>query len=265
MSTETITANPPADSTPASALPRVFSKAAKAARAKALEAEQKQAVATYHAKERFREMTQTLGSVVHRRVEDDALLRDPPSVTDVNLELLMANQTHMGHNTSLWNPSNSRFIYGSRQGIHIISLEETAAHLRRAAKVVEAVAYAGGVVGFVGTRRGPIELVTGAAARAGGCHLFTKWTPGAITNRDVILSSARVQVVDHLDRPLEGFQRHLIERRPIAPDLVVCLNPLENYVLLRECGQKNIPTIGIIDTDADPTWVTYSIPANDDR
>jgi len=55
-----------------------------------------------------------------------------------------------------------------------------------------------------------------------------------------------------------------MELPPVRPDLVVCLNPLENYTLLHECGLWGIPTIGVIDTDADPTWVTYSIPANDD-
>lgn len=193
------------------------------------------------------------------------MLFDPPSAKDITLELLMANQTHMGHNQSLWNPSNSRYIYGVRQGIHIISLEETAAHLRRAARVVEEVARAGGLILFAGTRKGQMEYVANAAKLAGGCHLFTKWTPGTITNRDAILSDGTLKVVDELDRGLEGFDRHLLDRRPLLPDLVVCLNPMENFVMLYECGLKNVPTIGVIDTDANPSWVTYAIPANDDR
>jgi ribosomal protein S2 len=72
-------------------------------------------------------------------------------------------------------------------------------------------------------------------------------------------------MVNERDAELEGFETHLRDRRPVVPDLVVCLNPLENYPLLHECGVANIPTIGLIDTDADPTWVTYQIPANDDR
>jgi small subunit ribosomal protein S2 len=181
------------------------------------------------------------------------------------LELLMASQAHMGHNTSLWNPANSRYIYGVRQGIHIISLETIAAHLRRAARVVEEVSYRGGVILFVGTRKGQMEIVTKAAELAGACHLFTKWTPGAITNRDVILKTQATKVVDHLDTELGGFDMYKGMARPLLPDLVVCLNPLENYTLLYECGLKNIPTIGVIDTNVDPSWVTYTIPANDDR
>ena len=66
------------------------------------------------------------------------------------------------------------------------------------------------------------------------------------------------------DKEIQGMGKRLKDISALKPDLVVCLNPLENWVLLHECGLYNIPTIGIIDTDADPTWVTYPVPANDD-
>ncbi|EFY89275.1 37S ribosomal protein MRP4 precursor [Metarhizium acridum CQMa 102] len=214
--------------------------------------------------QRIQKNTRSLGSHVERRYVPTELISNPPGPEDVSLELLMASQAHMGHNTSLWNPANSRYIYGVRQGIHIISLETIAAHLRRAARVVEEVSYRGGVILFVGTRKGQMEIVTKAAELAGACHLFTKWTPGAITNRDVILKTQPTKVVDHLDSELDGFDMYKGMARPLLPDLVVCLNPLENYTMLYECGLKNIPTIGVIDTNVDPSWVTYTIPANDD-
>ena len=94
--------------------------------------------------------------------------------------------------------------------------------------------------------------------------MFERWVSGAITNRNQILGSCRLKVVDHLDRNIPG-QEDLIRKEPaLKPDLVVCLNPLENWVLLHECALEGIPTIGVIDTDANPTWVTYPIPANDD-
>ena len=71
-------------------------------------------------------------------------------------------------------------------------------------------------------------------------------------------------VVDEFDREVSGFDEQLVDRSVLKPDLVICLNPLENYVMLHECALANIPTIGVIDTDANPTWVTYPIPANDD-
>lgn len=192
------------------------------------------------------------------------MIASPAGPEDITLELLMANQTHMGHHTSLWNPSNSRYIYGERQGIHIISLEETAAHLRRAARVVEEVAYCGGLMLFVGTRKGQVDTVVRAAKMAGACHLYTKWTPGLLTNRDIMNAGSDIKVVNELDQTLDGFDDFIQEARPLVPDLVICMNPLENFTLLYECTLLNIPTIGVIDTNADPTKVTYTIPANDD-
>lgn len=215
--------------------------------------------------QRIQKNTRSLGSHVERRYIPTEIISNPPRPEDVTLELLMASQTHMGHNTSIWNPANSRYIHGVRQGIHIISLESTAAHLRRAARVVEEVSYRGGIILFAGTRKGQMEIVTKAAELAGAYHLFTKWTPGAITNRDVILRAQGTKVVDHLDNELDGFDMFKGTARPLLPDLVICLNPLENYTMLYECGLKNIPTIGVIDTNVDPSWVTYTIPANDDR
>ncbi|KAF8458240.1 ribosomal protein S2, flavodoxin-like domain-containing protein [Kalaharituber pfeilii] len=198
----------------------------------------------YH---QFQNTTADLGTRIDPHYQPSRLVRSPPRPRDITLELLLASQAHLGHATSLWNPANQRYILGVRQGIHIISLEATAAHLRRAAKIVEGVSEKGGLILFVGTRPGQEQVVVNASGRAGGCHLFERWTPGAITNAKQILEQT----------PHEA-------RKAVKPDLVVCLNPLENYVLLHECGLYAIPTIGIIDTDADPTWVTYPIPANDD-
>ena len=103
-----------------------------------------------------------------------------------------------------------------------------------------------------------------AAGLAGGCHLFTKWIPGTITNGQQILGKARKRVVDHLDEEVGGFEDQVLLAKAVKPDLVVCLNLLENYVLLRECAMEGIPTVGVVDTDCNPTWVTYPVPANDD-
>lgn len=179
----------------------------------------------------------------------------------------MASQAHIGHATSLWHPSNAKYIFGVRgrhDPIHIISLDVTAAYLRRACKIVRGVTSRGGIVLFVGTRNGQVQTVVNAAARSKGCHLFTKWVPGSITNGQQILGQCAKKVVDERDRTIPGFGDQLPQTSALKPDLVVCLNPLENYVLLHECGLHNIPTIGIVDTDVNPSWVTYPIPANDD-
>ncbi|EME77862.1 uncharacterized protein MYCFIDRAFT_118958, partial [Pseudocercospora fijiensis CIRAD86] len=210
---------------------------------------------------------QNVGSAIAPHYRPHELLTNPPRPSDITLELLIASQAHIGHSTSLWNPANARYIFGIRgeyDPIHIISPDVTAAHLRRACKVVSGVAERGGLVLFVGTREGQARAVVKAAELTKGCHLFTKWIPGTITNGQQILGRCEKKVVDEQDRDVPGFEDQLGAKAAIKPDLVVCLNPLENYVLLHECGLNNIPTIGIIDTDANPTWVTYPIPANDD-
>ncbi|KAI5855301.1 ribosomal protein S2, flavodoxin-like domain-containing protein [Tricharina praecox] len=212
--------------------------------------------------QRFRSTSGMLGSTISPHYKPHRMVTSPPRPKDITLELLLASGAHLGHSTSLWNPANQRYIFGIRQGIHIISLEQTAAHLRRAAKVVEGVARNGGLVLFVGNRQGQDRAVVEAARMTGGCHLFGKWVPGTITNGTRIVGHGALVEKDFADRaspdgPLTG-------QDPLRPDLVVCLNPLENYILLHECGLYGIPTIGVIDTDANPTWVTYPIPANDD-
>ena len=220
---------------------------------------------SFRSYKRLSKRTDNLGADLAPYYEPHTVLTHPPKPQDITLELLLASQAHMGHSTSLWNPMNQRYIYGIREGIHIISLEETAAHLRRAAKVVEGVAYHGGLILFVGTRPGQDRCVVKAADLAKGCHIFERWIPGTITNGENILPSSSLRIVDEFDNDVQAYQGKIRDLPALKPDLVVCLNPLENYICLHECGLYNIPTIGIIDTDANPTWVTYPIPANDDR
>lgn len=204
------------------------------------------------------------GSVMKDIYDPNDVIRNPPRATDVTLEMLLAAQTHLGHSTSRWNPLNSRYIFGIRDGIHIIALDQTAAYLRRAAKVVEELAARGGLILYVGTRPGHKDAVVRAAELTKGYHVFERWIPGALTNGEQILGHCERKVVNAFDEELPSFKRTLVDRRPIRPDLVVCLNPVENVPLLHECALNNIPTIGVIDTDADATSVTYQIPANDD-
>ncbi|KAK5172934.1 uncharacterized protein LTR77_003056 [Saxophila tyrrhenica] len=211
--------------------------------------------------------TQHVGSSLAPHYRSHELVADPPRPQDITLQLLMASQSHIGHATSLWHPANAKYIFGVRgehDPIHIISPDITAAYLRRACKIIRGVTSRGGLVLFVGTREGQARAVVRAAELSKGCHLFTKWIAGSITNGQQILGACAKKVVDENDKPIPGFGDQLPQTAALKPDLVVCLNPLENYILLHECGLHNIPTIGIVDTDVNPTWLTYPIPANDD-
>lgn len=196
-----------------------------------------------------------------------AILEKPPYPEDLTLPLLLANQTHLGHATALWHPGNSSYIFGIRDGIHVISLEITLSYLRRAAKVVQEVARRGGIILFVGTRKGHREVVVNSAKLAEPAyHIFSRWIPGSLTNGQQILGDCALKVVNPSDNELDQYRKALSNSTHAAlrPDLVICLNPLENEVCLHECGLYNVPTIGIVDTDCNPSWVTYPIPANDD-
>lgn len=207
------------------------------------------------------------GSVMSDLYHPWTIIQNPPQPSEVTLPMLLANQCHLGHATALWHPGNSGYIFGIRDGIHIISLEITLSYLRRAAKVVEEVARRGGIILFVGTRKGHQEIVVNAAEIAKPAyHIFSRWIPGSLTNGQQILEKCALKIVNAADEELKQYRMALAtSSRPVLrPDLVICMNPIENEVCLHECGLYNVPTIGIVDTDVNPTWVTYPIPANDD-
>lgn len=206
------------------------------------------------------------GSYRTEKYYHNEVILNPPTADRVTLEMLLANQCHLGHATALWHPANSRYIFGIRHGIHVISLEITLSYLRRAARVVQEVARRGGIILFIGTRKQMRQVVVTSAERAGAYHIFSRWIPGSITNGQQILEKCAVKVVNAADKELNQYRPFLdhANHSVLRPDLVICLNPLENEVCLHECGLYNIPTVGIVDTDVNPAWVTYPIPANDD-
>lgn len=196
--------------------------------------------------------------------EPHELVANPPCADDLTLEMLLSVQSHLGHATSRWNPLNQKYIYGVREGVHIISLETTLAYLRRAARVIEGVAYHGGLILFAGmAKSGP--ALRHAAIESQNLYLHQPWQAGSITNREMMMANIKLKVIGPTDREIAGYEEKLETIAKPKPDLVVVLNTTMQYSMLHECGLNNIPTIGVVDTDADPSWVTYPIPANDDR
>ena len=154
----------------------------------------------------------------------------------------------MGHSRSLTRPPFLPYTYGYRSGIAIIDLDQTLPLLRRAANVTRAIAEADGIILFVGTTEALAPTVRKAAERIGenGFHIHSRWIPGLLTN------------------PFEVFGDDTAKTTNVKPDLVIFLNPLQNLKALRECAIARVPTIGIIDSNADPRIVLYPIPANDE-
>ncbi|KIK59702.1 hypothetical protein GYMLUDRAFT_244920 [Collybiopsis luxurians FD-317 M1] len=167
---------------------------------------------------------------------------------DATLSALLASGAHFGHASSRMDPNFMPYAYGTRAGITLIDLDHTLPLLRRAAKVVRAIAANDGQILFIGTRPDLRPIVQKAAQRLGsqGYHVGDRWLPGSLTNK------------------WQMFGQETVRSKRIIPDLVVLLNPLSNMNAIQECALTNVPTIGVIDTNVDPRIVMYPIPANDE-
>lgn len=147
---------------------------------------------------------------------------------------------HYGHDISMWNPLMSQFLYGHRNGIHIFNLEETLKCLRVALTFIRGVAQRGGIILFVNTRPQFESIVRTTAIEAGEYYITQKWVPGIITNR------------------LRAFEQN------IKPDAVIFLSMPVSSVGIAETEKGQVPSVGICDSDCDPTKIMYPIPGNDD-
>jgi small subunit ribosomal protein S2 len=173
-------------------------------------------------------------------------LHKPPS--HATLSALLASGAHFGHASTRMNPNFVPYAYGTRAGVTIIDLDQTLPMLRRAANLVRAVANANGQIVFIGTRPDLRPVVQKAAERMGeqGYHVGDRWLPGTLTNK------------------IQMHSLDVVKTTKVVPDLVILLNPLANINAIRECAIEHVPTIGIIDSNADPRIVMYPIPANDE-
>ncbi|KDR81814.1 hypothetical protein GALMADRAFT_240041 [Galerina marginata CBS 339.88] len=162
---------------------------------------------------------------------------------------LLAAGAHFGHASTRMNPNFVPYAYGTRSGITIIDLDHTLPLLRRTANLVRAVARAGGIVVFIGTRPDLRPVVTKASERLGkqGFYVGERWLPGTLSNRR------------------QFFGESVVDKTRMIPDLAIILNPLQNVIAINECAAENIPTVGIIDSNVDPRLVMYPIPANDEN
>ncbi|KAA8904899.1 hypothetical protein TRICI_005380 [Trichomonascus ciferrii] len=198
---------------------------------------------------------------VYRPHED---VFSPPNAHETSISTLLAAGAHLGHSTALLRPSTQPYIYGVRDGIHIIDLDQTLSHLRRAARVAEGIAEKGGLVLYVGTRQGQQRALQLAAKRSHAYYVHSRWVPGTLSNATEISGEWERVEVDMADSPTGRDLSLNLHKTIVKPDLVVVLNPVENRNAIKECTAAKIPTIGIIDTDSEPSLVSYPIPANDD-
>ena len=202
----------------------------------------------------------------------------------INMEDLLEAGAHFGHRTSKWNPKMKKYIYGARNGIHIIDLQKTVVLLKEAYKFVVDIAADGGKVLFVGTKRQAQEAIKEEANRVGMYYVTNRWLGGLLTNFQTVKKSIdRMKKLEGMrdDGSFEGFKKKeaLGYEREIkklnfvfdgirelggVPDIIFIVDPKKENIAFAEAKKLNIPVISIADTNSDPDGIDFVIPANDD-
>jgi len=202
----------------------------------------------------------------------------------VGMKQMLETGVHFGHQTRRWNPKMRPFIFGARNGIHIIDLQQTVKLFRTAYdKVVETVAN-GGKVLFVGTKRQAQEAVSSEATRAGQYHVTNRWMGGTLTNFTTIQKSIdrlKKIAIMFTDGSMDRYQKKetLTLQRELnklnltlggikdmqkLPQLAFIIDPHREDIAVKECRKLGIPIIAVTDTNCDPDLIDYIIPGNDD-
>ena len=196
---------------------------------------------------------------------------------------LLEAGVHFGHRTRRWNPKMAPYIFGIRNKVHIIDLQQTVPLLYQGMQAVRAVAANGGRVLFVGTKRQASKNLSEAAKRCGQYYVDHRWLGGMLTNWKTISNSIRrlrdleeqlgaedvgltkkellrlTRERDKLDRALGG-----IKEMGAPPDVVVVIDTNKEAIAVREARKLEIPVIAVVDSNSDPDGITYPIPGNDD-
>jgi small subunit ribosomal protein S2 len=195
---------------------------------------------------------------------------------------LLEAGVHYGHVTRKWNPKMAPYIFGKRNGVHIIDLEQTVPLLQRALDVVQDIVVGYGRVLFVGTKAQASDKIKEAATRCGQYYINHRWLGGMLTNwKTVNQSIKRMKILEEqIEKPL-GFTKkevlHLtkehgklelalggIREMGGLPDVLVVIDTLRESIAIREALKLKIPVVAIIDTNSCPDDIDYPIPGNDD-
>jgi len=203
-----------------------------------------------------------------------------PSFT---MRQLLEAGVHFGHHTRRWNPKMAPYIFGVRNGVHIIDLEQSVPMLHRGLQAVRDVAAAGGRVLFVGTKRQAQDPVAEAAKRCGQYYVNHRWLGGMLTNfKTISLSIKRLRELDErlaegqagltkretleLTRDRDKLERALggIKEMGGLPDILFIIDTNKESIAVEEANVLKIPVVAILDSNSSPDGITYPIPGNDD-
>jgi small subunit ribosomal protein S2 len=200
------------------------------------------------------------------------------------LRSLLDAGVHFGHQTKRWNPKMRPFIYGARNGIHIIDLDQTARLFQRAFNFVTETVARGGSILMVGTKRQAQEICQEEATRSGSYYVINRWLGGTLTNfrtikqgldrmrqlermkEDGTYLQLPKKEVSRLEKERERFEKYVggLKNMGSLPAAVFIIDPAMETIAVSEAKKLGIPIIAITDTNCDPDVVDYVIPGNDD-
>ncbi|MFQ5904677.1 MAG: 30S ribosomal protein S2 [Candidatus Binatia bacterium] len=203
---------------------------------------------------------------------------------NVTVKDLLESGVHFGHQTRRWNPKMKKFIFTAKNGIYIIDLNKTLLSINRACQKVREVIESGGKMLFVGTKKQARDVIKTQAQRAGQFYVTERWLGGMLTNFTTIkqnikrlkdiermkengfLQSATKKEASKLEKEAARLEKFLagIKEMYSLPSLVFVVDTKKERIAVAEANKLNIPVIGIIDTNSDPTPIDYPIAANDD-
>ncbi len=206
------------------------------------------------------------------------------AVPSFTMRQLIEAGVHFGHNTRRWNPKMAPYLFGVRNGIHIVDLQQTVPALHRGMQAVRDVVAAGGRVLFVGTKRAAAEIVAESAKRCGQYYVNHRWLGGMLTNwKTISFSIKRLREIEervasgnvagltkkeqlNLAREQEKLERALggIKEMGGLPDILFIIDTNKEALAVQEANKLGIPVVAILDSNSDPAGVTYAIPGNDD-
>ncbi|MGB7947717.1 MAG: 30S ribosomal protein S2 [Candidatus Binatia bacterium] len=206
-------------------------------------------------------------------------------MSDISMKQLLEAGVHFGHQTSRWNPKMKPYIFGARNGIHIIDLQQTVAMFKDLENVVRNIAASGGHVLFVGTKKQAQEAIKEEADRCGMFHVHNRWLGGTLTNFSTIRQSIeRLRKLEEMEndpkivealtkkemlglrREKEKLEQSLggIKAMRKLPDAIFVVDPKQEEIAVKEARKLGIPVVAVIDTNCDPDLVDYKVPGNDD-
>ena len=210
---------------------------------------------------------------------------EPPAFdTPITIRDMMEAGVHFGHQTKRWNPKMKSFIFGARNGIHIIDLQQTVRAFTRAFNFLVQTVAAGRPVLFVGTKKQAQEIIRDEAARAGQFCVTNRWLGGTLTNFHTVKGSIdRLHSIEKMatdgtfdrmtkkevlgiTREREKLEKALggIKEMSELPGAVFIVDVVKEHIAVTEARRLEIPIVAVVDTNCDPDLIDYPIPSNDD-